>query len=137
MSNILLDTNAYAAFKQGKAEAVDIVQRAAQLALNSTLLGELLAGFAVGSRETQNRAELQLFLASDRVQILVVDDNTAAYYANVYAALRASGRPIPTNDIWIAASALQHGYALFSYDGHFKHVAGLLVGSTSADLILL
>lgn len=133
---ILLDTNAYAAFKQGQPDAVDIVQRATRLALSSTVLGELLAGFAVGSREAKNRGELQQFLESDRVYILSVDDGTAAYYATVYRILRSKGRPIPTNDIWIAASALQHGYALFSYDGHFQHVDGLLVGATPTDLML-
>ncbi len=133
---ILLDTNAYAAFKHGQADAVEIVQRAMNLALSSTVLGELLAGFAVGSREAKNRAELQQFLASERVHILSVDDGTAAYYATVYRNLRQKGRPIPTNDIWIAASALQHGYMLFSYDGHFQAVDGLLVGATPTDLIL-
>ena len=59
VNDILLDVNAYAAFKQGQAEAVDIVQRATRLALSSTVLGELLAGFAVGSREAKNHAELQ------------------------------------------------------------------------------
>jgi predicted nucleic acid-binding protein len=132
---ILLDTNAYAAFKQGQADAVEIVQRATNLALSSTVLGELLAGFALGSREAKNRAELQQFLASERVHILTVDDGTAVYYATVYRNLRQKGRPIPTNDMWIAASALQHGYALFSYDGHFQEVDGLLVGATPADLI--
>jgi predicted nucleic acid-binding protein len=136
MTAILLDTNAYAAFKQGQADAVEIVQRAVNLALSSTVLGELLAGFAVGTREAKNRAELQQFLASDRVHMLSIDDRTAAYYATVYRNLRQKGRPIPTNDMWIAASALQHGYALFSYDGHFQSVDGLLVGATPTDLIL-
>ena len=136
VNEILLDTNAYAAFKQGLPDAVDIVQRATHLALSSTVLGELLAGFAVGSREAKNRAELQQFLGSDRVYIFPVDDGTAAYYATVYRILRNKGRPIPTNDMWIAASALQQGYALFSYDGHFQHVDGLLVGATPADLML-
>jgi predicted nucleic acid-binding protein len=115
---------------------VEIVQHGPRLALNSTVLGELLAGFAVGSREAKNRTELQQFLASDRVHILLVDDGTAAYYATVYRILRSKGRPIPTNDMWIAASALQYGYALFSYDGHFQYVDGLLVGATSTDLLL-
>jgi tRNA(fMet)-specific endonuclease VapC len=136
MSDILLDTNAYVAFKQGQPDAVEIVQRATHLALSSIVLGELLAGFAVGSREAKNRTELQQFLASDRVHILLVDDVTAAYYATVYRSLRSKGRPIPTNDMWIAASVLQHGYALFSYDGHFQHVDGLLVGATPTELML-
>lgn len=136
MNTILLDTNAYVAFKQGQADAVEIVQRALNLAISSTVLGELLAGFAVGAREAQNRVELQQFLASDRVHILMVDDGTATYYATVYRNLRQKGRPIPTNDMWIAASALQHGYALFSHDGHFRAVDNLLVGATPTDLLL-
>lgn len=136
MNTILLDTNAYVAFKQGQADAVEIVQRALNLAISSTVLGELLAGFAVGAREAKNRVELQQFLASDRVHILMVDDGTATYYATVYRNLRQKGRPIPTNDMWIAASALQHGYALFSHDGHFRAVDNLLVGATPTDLLL-
>jgi predicted nucleic acid-binding protein len=133
---ILLDTNAYAAFKLGQTDAVEIVQRATKLAFSSTVLGELLAGFAVGSRERKNRAQLQQFLASERVHILTVDDGTAAYYAAIYQNLRQKGHPIPTNDMWIAASALQHGYALFSNDAHFQAVDGLLVGATPAELML-
>ncbi len=70
MNSILLDTNAYVAFKQGRPEAAEIVQRAAHLALSSTVLGELFAGFAVGSREAENRTELHQFLESKRAHIL-------------------------------------------------------------------
>jgi len=136
MNAILLDTNAYVAFKQGQPDALEIVQRATRLGISSTVLGELLAGFAVGTREAKNRVELQQFLTSDRVHILTVDDGTATHYATVYRNLRNKGRPILTNDMWIAASALQHGYALFSYDSHFQTVDGLLVGATPTDLIL-
>jgi len=136
VKDILLDTNAYAAFKQGRTEAVDIVRRATRIAVSSVVLGELLAGFAVGSREAKNRSELQQFLVADRVVILIVDNVTADYYATVYRALRGKGRPIPTNDVWIAALALQHGFAIFSYDAHFKHIDGILVGSTSVELML-
>jgi predicted nucleic acid-binding protein len=136
VTDVLLDTNGYAAFKQGQAEALDIVRRAARIAVSTVILGELLAGFAAGSRETKNRSELQQFLAADRVVVLVVDEVTADYYAAVYGALRKKGQPIPTNDMWIAASALQHGFAIFSYDAHFKYVDGLLVGATSTELML-
>jgi tRNA(fMet)-specific endonuclease VapC len=136
VKDILLDTNAYAAFKQGRAEAVDIVRRAARIAVNSVVLGELLAGFAVGSREAKNRGELQQFLGADRVVVLIIDEVTADYYATVYRAQCGKGRPIPTNDLWIAASALQHGFAIFSYDAHFKDIDGILVGSTSVELML-
>jgi predicted nucleic acid-binding protein len=133
--NILLDTNAYVAFKQGLAEAVEVLQHAPRIGLNSIVLGELLSGFAVGRREQENRQELERFLASDRVDQLVVDIETAEHYAAVYHDLRRRGRPIPTNDMWIAASALQHGLAIFSHDGHFHEVPDLTVGTRLADFV--
>jgi tRNA(fMet)-specific endonuclease VapC len=113
---------------------VDTIQRAPQIVVSSVVIGELLAGFAVGSHEEKNRDELRQFLASVRVAIVAVDEDTPAYYATVYRTLRAKGRPIPTNDMWIAATALQHGCALFSYDGHFQAIEGLVVGTTAAEL---
>jgi predicted nucleic acid-binding protein len=133
--NILLDTNAYVAFKQGLAEAVEVLQHAPRIGLNRIVLGELLSGFAVGRREQENRQELERFLASDRVDQLVVDIETAEHYAAVYHDLRRRGRPIPTNDMWIAASALQHGLAIFSHDGHFHEVPDLTVGTRLADFV--
>jgi predicted nucleic acid-binding protein len=133
---VLIDTNAYTAFKQGKHEAIAIIRRAAQLAFSSTVLGELLGGFAVGTRVEKNRAELRQFLASARVRVLAVDEVTATHYAEVYQHLRSKGQPVPTNDMWIAASALQHGYALFSYDRHFEAIDNLLVGATVRSLQL-
>lgn len=134
--NILLDTNAYVAFKQGLAEAVEVLQHAPRIGLNSIVLGELLSGFAVGRREQENRQELERFVVSDRVDQLVVDVGTAEHYATIYRDLRRRGRPIPTNDMWIAASALQHGLAIFSHDGHFHDVPGLTVGTRLADFVL-
>jgi tRNA(fMet)-specific endonuclease VapC len=134
---VMLDTNAYTAFKLGQSDAVEIIQCAPALMVNSIVLGELLAGFAVGSREAQNRAELHQFLASRRVRLCSVDDITAPSYAHVYRSLKHKGKPIPTNDMWIAASALQQGCALFSFDGHFQHIDGLVVGATVTDLALL
>ncbi len=98
------------------------------------MLGELLGGFAVGSREATNRDELQQFLASDRVIIIAVDERTADYYATIYRGLRTRGRPIPTNDMWSAVAALQHGYALFSLDGNGRSIDGLIVGATVEEL---
>lgn len=89
----------------------------------------------LATREQENRQELEQFLASDRVDQLVVDVETAEHYAAVYRDLRCRGRPIPTNDMWIAATALQHGLAIFSHDGHFHEVPGLTVGTRLADLI--
>ncbi len=134
MNPILIDTNAYAALKRGHPEAILIVQRAPFLAINSTVLGELLGGFTHGTKPEQNRRELELFLASPRVTLRTVDRATAERYAAIYALLRASGTPIPTNDLWIAASAMQHELSLFSFDAHFRHLPGLRVGATFAEL---
>jgi tRNA(fMet)-specific endonuclease VapC len=126
---VLLDTNAYAAFKRGREQAIAIVQRAASIGLPSVVLGELLGGFALGSKEAENKRDLKQFFSSPRVQVLSVDEHTASHYAAVYASLKRKGRPIPTNDLWIAATALQHGYVLYSYDAHFAEIDGLVVTS--------
>ena len=134
--NILLDTNAYAAFKRGAPDAVEIIRHVPLIGISSIVLGELLGGFAAGTRETANRQELEQFLDSDRVRLLFVDDGTAELYATVYQSLKRKGHPIPTNDMWIAATALQHGLAVFSYDSHFQAVDGVVTGCRLADLIL-
>lgn len=134
MNPILLDTNAYVAFKQGDPQAIAIVQRAPTIGVNSIVLGELLGGFGRSAREDTNRKELDQFLASPRVTVLPIDSRTAEHYAVVYLALRKAGTPIPTNDMWIAACAVQHGLDLFSYDGHFRAVEGLRVGTSPSEL---
>ena len=85
MKPILLDTNAYAAFKRGDPEAVAIIQQAPAIALNTIVLGELFGGFALGSREDMNREGLAEFLASSRVVVLPMDRVTAEHYASVYS----------------------------------------------------
>lgn len=134
MSPLLLDTNAYVAFKRGRPEALTILQRASTISVNSVLLGELLSGFAAGARREINRKELGAFLASPRVTVLPVELRTAEQYASIYLALRNAGTAIPTNDMWIAATAMQHGLALFSYDKHFHAIEGLQVGMSVSEL---
>lgn len=132
---ILLDTNAYAAFKRNVPDAVEIIRHAPLIGINSIVLGGLLGGFAVGTREAANKQELKRFFNSDRVKLFSVDDSTAEYYAMVYRDLKRKGRPIPTNDMWIAATALQHGLAVFSYDDHFQAVDGIIVGNRLLDFV--
>jgi predicted nucleic acid-binding protein len=130
---ILLDTNTYVAFKRGNPEVLEVLQQACQIGLCSVVLGELLAGFALGNRESRNLEELNEFLQAPRVVLFTVDEVTAKYYAKVYKQLRAQGQPIPTNDLWIAAIALQHSFALLSYDQHFLNVEDLLWGQKLSD----
>ena len=135
MRPILLDTNAYTAFMLGAAEVIEVIAHADQLFLTPIVLGELLGGFAAGTREPKSRAELARFLDSSRVEVLVVTAQTADSYALVYAGLRRKGQPIPTNDLWIAASALEHGAALLTRDAHFSHIDGLRSGQRLDDFL--
>ncbi len=127
MKRIIVDTNFYVAFKKGNDAAVLTIQRADYIAVNTIVLGELLAGFRCGDKERGNREELDAFLDSPRVDFLLIDDTTAEFYAQIFAELKQRGRPIPTNDLWLAASAMQHGLALATYDQHFNSISGLLL----------
>ncbi|NWF54986.1 MAG: PIN domain-containing protein [Syntrophaceae bacterium] len=77
--------------------------------------------------EKKNRQEWEAFLNSPRVELLPHDLETAAYHALIVKRLKARGRPIPTNDIWVAANAMKHGLALYSFDRHFEEIEGLLL----------
>ena len=129
MKKIIIDTNFYVAFKKRDEAAVVSLKKAEYIAVNTVILGELLAGFRCGSREQLNREELEMFLDSPRVDLLSIDDGTAEFYAQIFAELKEKGRPIPTNDLWLAASALQHGLALATYDDHFNNISGLLLAN--------
>jgi tRNA(fMet)-specific endonuclease VapC len=135
MKKILLDTNAYVAFKNGKEDAVNLIQLAENIGITVIVLGELLAGFVIGGKEAQNRQELNDFLDSPRVSLLLIDDETTEFYARIFRQLRIDGMPIPTNDLWIAATALQHGYAVFTYDKHFGAVNNLITCQSSSDIL--
>ena len=127
MRRIIIDTNFYVAFKKREAAAIVTLKKADYIAVNTIVFGELLAGFRCGTKEKRNREELDLFLDSPRVNFLSIDDGTAEFYAQIFAQLKQKGNPIPTNDLWLAASAMQRGLALATYDGHFDNISGLLL----------
>ena len=127
MSRIFLDTSAYSAFKRGHLELRHRIREASQIQLNPVVLGELRAGFLKGSRLRENLGELAQFLASPRVNMVAVDEETAVRYAMILDSLRRAGIPIPTNDIWIAASAMQGGSVLLTTDPHFRRVSQIVV----------
>lgn len=122
MRRLLLDTSAYSAFFRTHAEITQAVQRAERLYLSSVVLGELLAGFRKGSREEKNRTELREFLSSRRVEVLELDEETSERYALITDGLWKAGTPIPTNDLWIAASAMQHGLIVLTTDDDYLRI---------------
>jgi len=127
MKRLLIDTNIYSLALRGDQGVAEILQKADVVGLSTISIGELLSGFKGGSRDAKNREELNMFLDSPRVESYPVDEDTAEYYAEILNNLKESGKPIPTNDIWIAACAFQHGLKLFSADAHFRSVQGLVL----------
>ena len=127
MKNLLIDTNIYTYALNGNADVIKVLQRAPKISICSISIGELLSGFKAGSEENTNREELNEFLDSPRVQLHTIDEDTAEFYAEVLNGLKKKGKPIPTNDIWIASIALQHGLKLYTNDQHFKYVPGLIL----------
>lgn len=122
MSRIFLDTSAYSAFMRGDPQIRHRISEASRIHLNPVVLGELRAGFLKGARPEENLAELARFLGSPRVEVVAVEEETAPRYAFILDSLRRAGAPIPTNDLWIAASVMQHGSVLVTTDPHFKRV---------------
>ena len=126
-NRIILDTSAYSAFLRGDAGIKLSIQQADEIAVNPIILGELLAGFMMGGSEKKNKALLNDFLSSPRVYIIDIDSEASERYATIISSLRENGTPIPTNDIWIAASAMQYGLKVLTLDKHFLKVPQIIV----------
>jgi predicted nucleic acid-binding protein len=122
---IALDTSRYTDFCRGEAEVGGVLESASVVFLPFVVLGELRAGFAAGRHGADNERVLRRFLMKEGVRPLYADDQTTHHYASVFRQLREQGTPIPTNDMWIAALALQHNLVLYSRDGHFDHLRQL------------
>lgn len=135
MRPLLLDTNAYSAFRKGSENILQIIQLVEEIVLSPIVIGELLAGFEGGNKTLQNKKEFDLFLESIRVKIYPITKDTAHFFSKIISHLKAKGRPIPTNDIWIGAQALEHGCQICTLDRHFHEIDGINVIDSPLDLI--
>ena len=122
---ILLDSNAYSRMMRGDGQTAALVRDATEILMSAVVLGELLCGFRNGSRFDRNAADLRSFLDNPYVSLVPVGPVTADRYSRIAAALRAKGSPIPTNDLWIAAHAMETGADLVSAGRHFEAVDGI------------
>lgn len=122
---VLLDTNAYSALRRGHELVAEQVRSSEEVLLSSIVIGELLFGFRNGSRYNENAHALRSFIEDPNVRLLPVTWDTADLFGRISAELRKKGRPIPTNDIWIAAHAMEAGADLLSSDPHFGDIDGL------------
>ena len=122
---VLLDTNAYSALMRGDSSVADRVRKSEEILMSAVVSGELLFGFRNGSRFAKNVKELETFLQNPYVRLLPINLTTADRFSRVAVELKRKGTPIPTNDIWIAAHAMETGADLISFDEHFRSVDGL------------
>lgn len=125
MKSLVLDTNAFAALFAGQPAVLDALAQAETVYASAVVLGELEAGFRGGSRYAANRALVDRFLAKPTVAILPVTRETSDCFGLIKQALQAKGRPLPSNDIWLAAQCLETGSVLLTFDRHFDAVDGL------------
>ena len=101
--------------------------KAEEILINPIVIAEMLIGFKLGTKEEQNKNESYEFLDSPRLSVFEIGEMTAEHYSNIFLQLKKSGKPIPTNNIWIAASAMENGMPLATFDKHFSNIQGLLL----------
>ena len=122
---VALDTNRYTDLARGDTALAAQLGSAEAVFLPFVALAELRAGFALGTRGHDNERALRRFLGKPGVHVLYADDGTTVTYATIFRDLRRRGTPVPTNDLWIAALALQHDLVLSSRDSHFALIGQL------------
>ena len=103
------------------------MRRSESVGVPAVVLGELYSGFRAGIRWVENTEQLARFLSKPSVRVLNVTGETALRYAEVDVYLRKRGRPIPRNDVWIAAVAIEYGLQLVTLDEHFREIPLLLI----------
>lgn len=134
MMRLLLDTSAYSLAMRNHPQATALVREADELLICPVTVGELLAGFDRGRHAHENRLVLKEFIRTPRVRIAQISFDTGEYYGRILNDLRALGKPIPTNDIWIAACALQEGAHVATADAHFRAIPGLICKFVGQDV---
>lgn len=124
---ILFDTNFYGDIMRGKDFAKEVIQQSQKILISPIVMGELLSGFKNGQREKENTHQFHMFCELNDVEIVPLTNTTAEFFALIIHQLRKSGTPLPVNDIWIAASAMEHGAAVATSDGHFRRIHNLMI----------
>jgi tRNA(fMet)-specific endonuclease VapC len=128
----LIDTSAYSALRRNHTGVLAVLQECREVLLTPVVAGELRYGFRGGRQESANAALLSQFVSEPRVKLVHVDFDTADRFAEIQDFLRKNGRPLPTNDIWIAASAMQHGARVLTTDEHFLSIPHVLTAFVGA-----
>jgi predicted nucleic acid-binding protein len=120
---LILDTNVLSAVADGEPSAMELVAGAERVAVPVIVLGEYRLGIAQSRHRTTYESWLREWIAA--VTVLDIDDGTTHSYSAIGLELKKKGKPIPANDLWIAALCRQHSLPLVSRDRHFDFVHGL------------
>ena len=123
--SFLIDTNRYSDFVRNVPEVFERFVSAREILVPFIVAAELRGGFLAGVQAKRNEAVFDEFLSNRHVGILFADNGTIRTYASIYAELRKNGTPIPVNDMWIAALAVQHSLPLYTRDQHFDNIPQL------------
>jgi tRNA(fMet)-specific endonuclease VapC len=122
---VLLDTSVVIPFLKGDQKIRAQLREEATIYLPQIVLGELYCGLFLSAQPEKNKIQIQNLL--EAMTVLSSGISTAKYYGEIRAALSKAGQPIPENDIWIAAIALEHQLPLAARDAHFDHIPNLKI----------
>lgn len=124
-SNYLLDTNIVIEVFSGNQEVADRISDLEGFFISATVLGELYVGVNRVANKIKHQKKLLNFLRL--CEVILIDTATSEKFGELSAYLYKKGKPIPSNDIWIAASAIQHNLILITMDKHFQEIEGLAI----------
>jgi predicted nucleic acid-binding protein len=122
---VALDTNRLTDLFRGDAALAERLGLCDEVWIPLVVLAEIKAGFLGGTERHRNEILLRKLLSKTTVGVLLPDRETAEHYARLFVQLKRAGTPVPDNDLWIAALALQHDLLLITRDKHFKNIPQL------------
>jgi tRNA(fMet)-specific endonuclease VapC len=125
---VAVDTNRLTDLLRGDKELAELLGRCEHVAVPLIVFGEIKAGFLGGTQRSRNEQLLRSFLERPNTQVLLPGRETAEQYARLFVQMRRAGTPVPDNDLWIAALAVEHDLTLITRDRHFARIAQLRVG---------
>jgi tRNA(fMet)-specific endonuclease VapC len=125
---VALDTNRLTDLFQGDSALAERLGACDEVCIPLFVLGEIKAGFYGGTQQHRNETLLRKLLAKPTVRLLLPRRETAEHYARLFVQLKRAGTPVPHNDLWIAALALEHDLLLITRDQHSQGIPQLLRG---------
>lgn len=125
MKTLLFDTNSYSLYVKGDRRLRKLVSESNNIYLSAITIGELYAGFYRGNKFELNERIFSKFVSNSHVKVVNVSARIAKTYGKIYFDLKKKGTPLPINDVWIAACAIETDSTLITYDKHFLKIPGV------------